>query len=342
VVVTVLGYHRSESARDPASTVPKTFTVRKRPDRVARATTEEAMRFCVFRYAQGHHLGCAADAAGTQVVDLTAGWPRGGRAPPCDVADLAALGDEGLDVVAQLLRAPAALIDAGSLALAAPIPRPRKNVFCVGRNYREHIVEGNIAQGRDPNAFPEYIELFTKAPTAVIGPGAEIPLHDGLTAMLDYEAELAIVIGSGGTNLSTAAAMDAVFGYTVVNDVTARDLQRRHGQWFKGKSLDGTCPMGPWVVHRSAVPDPHRLSIRLWVNGELRQDGTTASMLFRVPDIVRELSAGLTLEPGDVIATGTPSGVGYAMTPPRPLKHGDRIAIDIAGIGRLENVVKGS
>jgi 2-keto-4-pentenoate hydratase/2-oxohepta-3-ene-1,7-dioic acid hydratase in catechol pathway len=297
------------------------------------------MRFCVFQRAGGHHLACATDNDGLRVVDLTTHWPTDAGPAPRDVAALAALGEAGLERVAAILRAAPEALETSALGLLSPIPRPRKNVFCVGRNYKEHIIEGNIAQGRDPHLFPSHIELFTKAPTTMNGPGGVIPLHAGLTKILDYEAELAIVIGKGGRDIATEEAMDAVFGYTIVNDVTARDLQRAHGQWFKGKSLDGCCPTGPWVVHKSAVPDPHALSIRLWVNDELRQDGNTASMLFRVPDVVRELSAGLTLEPGDIIATGTPSGVGYAMKPPRPLQDGDRIAIEIEGLGRLENRV---
>ena len=299
------------------------------------------MHFCVFEDHDGHpRLGCATDAHRRRLVDLTAAWPGSAQPAPCDVGRLAALGEQGLETARRLASEARDTLDVGELTLLAPIPRPRKNVFCVGRNYREHIIEGNIAQGRDPNAFPEHIELFTKAPTAVIGPEGPIPLHAELTSLLDYEAELAVIVGAGGSDLSEADARNAVFGYTIVNDVTARDLQRRHGQWFKGKSLDGTCPMGPWVVHASAMRDPHTLSIRLWVNDELRQNGNTASMLFRVPDIVSRLSAGLTLEPGDVIATGTPSGVGYAMKPPRPLKNGDVVAIEIEGIGRLVNTVR--
>jgi 2-keto-4-pentenoate hydratase/2-oxohepta-3-ene-1,7-dioic acid hydratase in catechol pathway len=297
------------------------------------------MRFCVFEVADGQHLACATGNDGLRVVDLTAHWPADGGPAPRDVAALAALGEAGLARVDAIVRDPRETLETSTLSLLSPIPRPGKNVFCVGRNYKEHIIEGNIAQGRDPNLFPTHIELFTKAPTTMNGPGGVIPLHARLTNMLDYEAELAIVIGKGGRDIATEDAMDAVFGYTIVNDVTARDLQRAHGQWFKGKSLDGCCPMGPWVVHKSAVTDPHALSIRLWVNGEIRQDGNTASMLFRVPDVVRELSAGLTLEPGDIIATGTPSGVGYAMKPPRPLHDGDRIAVEIEGLGRLENRV---
>ncbi len=298
------------------------------------------MRFCVFEASPGdRRLACATEARAESVVDLTAAWSTPDA--PRDVAELAARGDAGLAEARRIATAAdAPQLQVRGLKLLAPIPRPRRNVFCVGRNYREHIIEGNIAQGRDPHVFPEHIELFTKTTTTVTGPGAPIPLHAGLTRMLDYEAELAIVIGDGGKDIDESRGFDAVFGYTIVNDVSARDLQRRHGQWFKGKSLDGTCPMGPWVVHKSALGDPHSLAIRLWVNAELRQDGNTASMLFRIPTIVSLLSAGLTLEPGDVIATGTPSGVGYAMKPPRPLQDGDMVAIEIDGLGRLENTVR--
>jgi 2-keto-4-pentenoate hydratase/2-oxohepta-3-ene-1,7-dioic acid hydratase in catechol pathway len=298
------------------------------------------MRFCVFEASPGdQRLACGIEANADGVVDLTVAWT--GDAAPRDVADLAALGEAGLAQARRIASAAGApRLQVSGLKLLAPIPRPRRNVFCVGRNYREHIIEGNIAQGRDPNTFPEHIELFSKATTAVIGPGAPIPLHAGLTRILDYEAELGIVIGAGGCDIEESRGFDAIFGYTIVNDVSARDLQRRHGQWFKGKSLDGSCPMGPWVVHKSALKDPQALGIRLWVNGELRQDGNTASMLFPIPAIVSLLSAGLTLEPGDVIATGTPSGVGYAMKPPRPLQDGDTVAIEIDGLGRLENTVR--
>jgi 2-keto-4-pentenoate hydratase/2-oxohepta-3-ene-1,7-dioic acid hydratase in catechol pathway len=300
------------------------------------------MRFCVFETASGPHLGCASSTDSGLIVDLTADWHEGNSEfrPPADVAELAALGSEGLGTVRLLLDACKTSLEIAGLHFLAPIPRPRKNVFCVGRNYREHIIEGNIAQGRDRDLMPEHIQFFSKAPTTVIGPGAPIPLHSRHTTLLDYEAELAIVLSGGGSDMSEQEAERAVFGYTIINDVTARDLQRRHDQWFKGKSLDGTCPMGPWVVHKSSVPDPHALSIRLWVNGEMRQNANTSSMIFKVPHIVSKLSEGLTLEPGDIIATGTPSGVGYAMTPPQRLRNGDEVSIEIGGIGRLENVVR--
>jgi len=300
------------------------------------------MRFCVFKTAAGPHLGCALDVHDEYVVDLTSDWPRDDPRlpPPADVAELAILGDAGIEVARTLARAGKTKLEIAHLSLLAPVPRPRRNVFCVGRNYREHIIEGNVARGLETAELPKFIQLFTKATSAVIGPGATIPLHAGLTRLLDYEAELAIIIGRGGCDISEADAISAVFGYTIVNDVTARDLQRRHDQWFKGKSLDGSCPMGPWVVHKSALADPHALSIRLWVNGELRQNSNTSQMIFKVPNIIADLSAGLTLEAGDVIATGTPSGVGYAMKPPCALQEGDVVAVEIEGIGRLENVVR--
>ena len=224
--------------------------------------------------------------------------------------------------------------------LLAPLPQPRKNVFCVGRNYAEHIAEGARAQKIriDVTEVPVF---FTKPPTAVIGPGADIPFWPAVSTAIDYEVELAVVIGKGGINIPRERAMEHVFGYTILNDITARDIQRRHGgQFFKGKGLDGSGPTGPWIVTADAVPDPHALGIRLWVNGEKRQDGSTAAMIFDIPALIASLSEGLTLEPGDIIATGTPSGVGYAMDPPRFLTDGDEVVCEIDRIGRLVNRVR--
>lgn len=297
------------------------------------------MYFCVFEHNGSAKLGCATDSDCSQVINLTDAWPTGPESAPGDVADLARMGESGLAIARELLHSGLASTPVKDVRLLAPVPRPTKNVFCVGRNYREHIIEGNIAKGIAPNTFPEHIEFFSKAATTVIGHGATIPSYAGLTRMLDYEAELAIVIGAGGRDIAVADAFDAIFGYTIVNDVTARDLQRKHGQWFKGKSLDRTCPMGPWVAHKSVVPDPDALAIRLWVNGYLRQDSNTGTMIFNIATIINQLSAGLTLEPGDIIATGTPSGVGYAMQPPQPLLDGDVVRIEIESIGTLQNTV---
>jgi 2-keto-4-pentenoate hydratase/2-oxohepta-3-ene-1,7-dioic acid hydratase in catechol pathway len=213
-------------------------------------------------------------------------------------------------------------------------------VFCVGRNYAEHIAEGARAQNTkvDVTEVPVY---FTKPPTAVIGPEESIPYWPSLSTHIDYEVELAIVIGKAGINIRREDAMHHVFGFTILNDITARDLQRRHGgQYFKGKGLDGSCPMGPVVVTVDELIDPQNLGLRTLVNGELRQNSTTAHMIFDIPTLIASLSEGLTLEPGDILATGTPSGVGYAMTPPNFLKDGDEVVCEIDGIGRLVNRIR--
>ena len=223
--------------------------------------------------------------------------------------------------------------------LLAPIPRPNKNVFCVGRNYKAHIEEGARARGV-PVTFPTVPEYFSKPPTSVIGHGADIALDTGLTQQLDYEVELAIVVGRTCRDLAVGEAMSAVFGYTVLNDISARDLQRKHGQWFKGKGLDTFCPVGPWVVTADEFGDPsgHRISLR--VNGETRQDSTTSDLLFDCATIVSVLSQGLTLEAGDIIATGTPAGVALGMTPQAWLIDGDVIEAEVEGIGILRNTVR--
>jgi 2-keto-4-pentenoate hydratase/2-oxohepta-3-ene-1,7-dioic acid hydratase in catechol pathway len=213
--------------------------------------------------------------------------------------------------------------------LLAPIPRPRKNIFCMGRNYAEHAAERGAAP-------PERPVFFTKPPTTVIGPGAPIVRH-AVTQALDYEVELAAVVGRGGRDLTLEGALGHVFGYAVLNDVTARDLQKAHQQWFKGKSLDSFCPMGPALVTADEVPDPQALGIRLRVNGETRQEASTGQMIFGVAALLASLSAGMTLEPGDVLATGTPSGVGAASG--RYLEPGDVVEAEIDGLGTLRNPV---
>lgn len=255
-------------------------------------------------------------------------------------------GDDALATVSALVRrAEAGDADLTGLAvsdavLLAPLPQPRKNVFCVGRNYADHIAEGARAQNTTV-AVTEVPVYFTKPSTAVIGPGATVPIFSHVSTQIDYEVELAIVIGTAGRDIPKARAHDHIWGYTILNDVTARDVQRRHGgQYFKGKGLDGSCPIGPVVVTRDEVSDPQNMAIRCLVNGELRQNSTTAKMIFDIPTLIASLSEGLTLEPGDILATGTPSGVGYAMTPPNFLKDGDEVVCEIEGIGRLANPVR--
>jgi 2-keto-4-pentenoate hydratase/2-oxohepta-3-ene-1,7-dioic acid hydratase in catechol pathway len=223
------------------------------------------------------------------------------------------------------------------LRLDAPV-RPHKNVFCVGRNYLEHAKEGARALGRELK-LPEVPAFFTKAPTAIAAHEERLHFSPTLSREYDWEAELAVVIGKRVKDVSEDDAMDSVFGYTCLNDITARDLQRAHAQWFKGKSLDQSCPMGPWIADTSEIPDPHRLLITLRVNGVKKQEADTGQMIFRIPRLIAQLSRGMTLEPGDVIATGTPDGVGFARTPPEFFKHGDIVEIDIQKIGTLRNAI---
>lgn len=248
-------------------------------------------------------------------------------------------GPEALDLVRTLADTadPSAQHQPGDHATLAPLPSPAKNVFCVGRNYAEHIAEGDRAQNQKVGV-TEHPVFFTKPRTAVIGPGAAIPLFPHVSTSIDYEVELALVIGKRGRDIRPEDVFDHILGYTIINDISARDIQRRHGgQYFKGKGLDGSCPMGPCIVTADEIGDPQDLKISLTVNGETRQDSTTALMIFDIPTLIASLSAGMTLEPGDILATGTPSGVGYAMDPPRFLADGDVVVCSIENIGKLEN-----
>ena len=217
----------------------------------------------------------------------------------------------------------------GAVRLLAPIPRPAKNIVCLGRNYVAHARE----RGAEPPGHPVF---FTKPPTAVIGPEAEIRA-DGLTEQLDFEVELALVIGTEGKNIRPEQAFNHIFGYTILNDVTARDLQKTHQQWFKGKSLDTFCPLGPAIVTAEGFPNPHAVDISMRVNDEVRQASNTGKMIFDIPTIVSVLSRGMTLTPGDIIATGTPEGVGAADG--RFLKPGVLLEAEVGGIGVLRNRV---
>lgn len=225
--------------------------------------------------------------------------------------------------------------------LLAPIPRPARNLFCVGWNYTEHFEEGRGSRGAAaPQAIPEHPAFFTKNPSTVVGLDGPVRHPSPHSAELDWEVELAIVIGTSGRDIDQRDALRHVFGYTVANDVSVRDVQRRHGgQWFKGKNFDTHCPLGPWIVTADEIPDPQVLAIRSRVNGETKQSSNTRHMVFPVRRIVAELSVGMSLEPGDVVLTGTPPGVGFARKPPEFLKVGDVMEMEIEGIGVLRNPV---
>ncbi|MGR8921677.1 MAG: fumarylacetoacetate hydrolase family protein [Gammaproteobacteria bacterium] len=232
-------------------------------------------------------------------------------------------------------------LDSSSVELLAPVPRPRRNVICVGKNYYAHVQE-IAAQGFDTTgggaAAPEAPIVFSKFPDCVVADGVPIRHDASVTTQLDYEAELGVIIGREGRAIGRAAAMEHVWGYTIINDVTARDVQKRHKQWLLGKSQDGFCPMGPFAVRRDDL-DLADTPIRCWVNDELRQDGNTQLMMFDVPTLIETISAGITLYPGDVIASGTPAGVGAGFDPPKFLHPGDVVRIEIPPIGVLENPV---
>jgi 2-keto-4-pentenoate hydratase/2-oxohepta-3-ene-1,7-dioic acid hydratase in catechol pathway len=228
-------------------------------------------------------------------------------------------------------------LQVSDVRLEAPLPLPRRNLWCVGRNYHAHAKELSASVFKDNDANPDaWPIVFTKVPECVVGPFDNVLLPVGVSDAIDYEAELAVVIGSGGKNIARADAMQHVFGYTVVNDVTARDVQMRHQQWDMGKSFDTFCPMGPWIVTADEF-DGTKTRVRCWVNGELRQDGPTENMIFDIPTLIETISRGITLYPGDVIATGTPAGVGMGMKPPRYLKAGDVVRVEIDGLGAIEN-----
>ena len=228
-------------------------------------------------------------------------------------------------------------IPLAAVTLEAPIPQPRRNLFCVGRNYHEHAKELSGSVFKDNNANPAaWPIVFTKVPECVIATGRPVLLPVEVSEQIDYEAELAVVIGKGGRNIRRADAMNHVFGYTIVNDVTARDVQMRHQQWDLGKSFDSFCPMGPWLVDKTEV-DGTATRVRLWVNDEPRQDASTRDLIFDIPTLVETCSRGITLCPGDVIATGTPSGVGMGFKPPKWLVDGDAYRIEIDGVGGIEN-----
>jgi len=276
---------------------------------------------------------------GDRVFDLADAAARLTAAPlPADMLAFIAAGEEAWagarDLAARLERGEAADLarPLAATKLLAPIPRPAKNIVCVGLNYADHARETS----QEVSPYPVF---FAKPPTTVIGPEAPIPWHGAVTTHVDWEAELAVIIGRPGRDIPEEAALQHVFGYTIANDVSARDLQRRHVQWYKGKSLDGFCPLGPWIVTSDEIPDPQALGIRLRVNGESKQDSRTSQMIYPVARLIAVLSAGLTLEAGDLLITGTPAGVGFVRQPPEYLRPGDLVEAEIEGIGVLRNPV---
>lgn len=305
------------------------------------------MRYITFSTADEGKLRFGA-ALKDYVVDLEMAAAGKWRGPfPASLLALIQAGPDAWkrmnEVAAEILAAkPAdATFAANAIRWHAPIPRPAKNLFCVGLNYVSHMNETSAARGRE-RKIPEVPVFFSKAPTSVTGPFDPVPWDRRVTQQVDYEAELGVVVGMNCKNVARAAALGYVFGYTIVNDVSARDVQLKHMQWFKGKSLDGFCPMGPSIVTADEFGNPQNKQISLRVNGNQLQHATTADMIFPVDVIIEWLSLGMTLEPGDIIATGTPEGVGLGRTPPTYLKDGDMVETEIEGIGVMRNCVRAS
>lgn len=295
------------------------------------------MHLVTFIESGGARVGVLDPQRG-QVVDLAVAAPE----LPREMTGVIAGGAAALERMREAAASGAGRLPMDAVRLLAPVPRPPRNIFCVGKNYRDHVMEVNTS-GADlggSTSEPRVPIFFTKATTSVTGPDAAIPGRLDPTHTVDYEGELAVVIGEGGRGITRAEAWRHVHGYTLINDVTSRKLQVSHQQWFIGKSLDGFCPMGPALVTRDEVGDVNALRVCTRVNGELRQDGRVADMIFDIPALIEALSRTLTLLPGDIIATGTPAGVGMGYSPPRYLQAGDRVAVTVEGIGTLENPVE--
>ena len=290
------------------------------------------MKFATFSHGGERRVGLVDEAAGSvSPLELDAEQARQG------IQCLIELQLSGAGMPAS-----AAALALGEVTLEAPLPRPRRNIFCVGKNYYDHAHEfagsgfdSSAAQG----AVPEHPIVFSKVPESVIGPGAAIEYDPAVSSAIDYEVELAVIIGRPGRGISRQRALEHVWGYTIVNDVTARDLQGRYSQWLIGKSQDTFCPMGPIAVTRDDI-DLADTGVRTFLNGEKRQDSNTGLLIFDVPTIIETISEGVTLLPGDVIATGTPAGVGIGFKPPKYMKDGDMVRCEIDSIGTLENPLR--
>ena len=299
------------------------------------------MRLVTFRADDGAaRLGAVVRQGGQdgdRLIDLAA---ASGGALPSEMVAFIEAGPAALARAREDAQSATGGVPLSSARLLAPIPRPRRNVFCLGLNYKAHAAEGAEHFGQ-AMSLPEYPIFFSKPPTAVIGPDADIQVNPKVTQQVDWEIEMTLVMGRGGRDIAKGDALSHVFGYTIANDVSARDLQFRHGgQWFKGKSLDTFCPLGPWIVTADEVADPANLDVACRVNGVEKQRSNTGLLIFDIPTIISSLSEGLTLEPGDLILTGTPEGVGFARKPPEFLKDGDVVECEVDRIGLLRNTVR--
>jgi 2-keto-4-pentenoate hydratase/2-oxohepta-3-ene-1,7-dioic acid hydratase in catechol pathway len=288
------------------------------------------MKLVTFRTDGQARLGAIAPSDASSVVELT---------EPADMLALIDQGERGLDTVRETVeKSRGRAFELKSVELLPPLPRPRGNVIAMGRNYEKHAAETARIEGREPSP----PTIFTKAISSLLEPFGDIAVDPAISDKLDWEVELALVIGRQGANIKRDRARAHVFGYTVLNDVSARDIQNGWGgQFFKGKSLDRTCPTGPWIVTADEIPDPQSLGLSLRLNGEVKQDGNTRDMIYGVDAIIEWVSKGMTLFAGSLIATGTPDGVGFARKPPEYLQPGDVMETEVQGIGMLRNRIVG-
>ncbi|NNK97132.1 MAG: fumarylacetoacetate hydrolase family protein [Desulfobacterales bacterium] len=293
------------------------------------------MRFVTFSESDGKDsVGCLT-GDGNSILDLTSSGLAG------DLVSVLEQGKDGLQMASRLADKSTA-IPIERIKLLAPFPHPKRNIICVGKNYFEHSKEfekSGFDSTSGGQTIPDAPVIFTKATTSVIGPEEPIPASSDPSDSTDYEGELALVIGKAGYKIGQAEAFEYISGYTIINDVTARNLQQLHKQWFLGKSLNGFCPMGPVFVTADEIEDPTELQVSTWVNNELRQQASVKDLIFDIPVIIETVSSLVSLIPGDIIATGTPAGVGIGFTPPKFLQPGDKVRIEISKIGVLENPV---
>lgn len=262
---------------------------------------------------------------------------------PSTMLEFLDMGDTAYDTATQILAKcecdASVCLDLSEVKLLAPIPYTRKNIFCIGKNYIEHALEFEKTTDVE-KAVPKVPVIFSKPPTCIVGPNAIVKNHKHMTSQLDYEVELAVVIGKTASQVTKETAYDYIFGYTIMNDVSARDLQKEHSQWIMGKGPDTFAPLGPWIIDKKEIGDPHNLAIKCFINGELRQNSNTKLMVFDIPTLIETLSSVVTLEPGDIIATGTPAGVGVGFEPPKFLAFGDEMVLEIEKIGQLVNTIE--
>lgn len=295
------------------------------------------MRYLTYRRRGVEHAGLLH---GQTIYDLNDALARLGHPPVPSLLALIEAAAETPSILDTLAAADLSMCTPVTDAeLCAPIPRPKRNIFCLGKNYAAHATEVNDTR-LSGTGIPRYPVYFTKTAAPALAPDGIIDCPPGLTEQLDYEAELALVIGRAGKNIPAEDAASYIFGYTVLNDVSARDLQARHEQWFRGKNLDTFCPMGPVLADQNEIPFPPRVQVTCRVNGEVRQNANTGSLLFDIPTILSDLSKGFTLLPGDIISTGTPAGVGAGFDPPRFLQDGDVVECEVEHIGMLRNTVR--